>query len=242
MIRHNGAVSVDPLHPRLRGAVFDMGGVMTEPLGRHRESIVDPRQQDLLRFFLADFRDVYHLPTGTHDLHLLEIGAISDDEFFDRMVVKYVAAGGRPFDARIAQQVLFGRGLAACGAMVDVVRQLKQAGYRTALLTNISRTGESIWRSLLPVDELFDTVVDSSQVGLRKPDPAIYELTCERLGLSPEECLFVDDIGSNVEAAAALGMTTLHCVDPVAVAEEVAMLLLGRPASAEPPSGVPSSA
>jgi putative hydrolase of the HAD superfamily len=236
------AVNVEMSHSRLRGAVFDMGGVMTEPLGRHRESIDDPHQQDLLRFFLDDFRDVYHLPTGTHDLHQLEIGAISDDEFFDRMVARYVAAGGRPFDARTAQRVVFGRGLAACGAMVDVVRQVRQAGYRTALLTNISRTGESIWRSLLPVDELFDTVVDSSQVGLRKPDPAIYELTCQRLGLDPAQCLFVDDIRSNVEAAGALGMTTLHCDDPVAVAEQVAVLLLGRPASAEPSAGVPSNA
>ena len=229
-------------HQRLRGAVFDLGGVMTEPLGRHRDSLDDPRQRALLRFFLDEFHDVYHLPTGTHDLHQLEIGAISDDEFFDRMVTRYVAAGGEPFDARTAQRVVFGRGLAACGVMVDVVRQVRAAGYRTALLTNISRTGESIWRSLLPVDELFDAVVDSSQVGLRKPDPAIYRLTCDRLGLAPRECLFVDDLRCNVDAAADLGMTVLHCPDPVAAAEDVAILLLGRPASAEPEPSVPSTA
>ena len=215
---------------------------MTEPLGRHRDTIDDPGEKALLQFFLDDFRDVYHLPTGTHDLHQLEIGAISDDEFFDRMVERYIASGGTAFDARTAQKVVFGRGLAACAAMVDVVRQVRAAGYRTAMLTNISRTGEALWSSLLPTTELFDTVVDSSQVGLRKPDPAIYTLTCERLGLPPSQCLFVDDLQCNVQAAAGLGMTVIHCQDPVAIAEDVAMLLLGRPAAAEAEAGVAGSA
>lgn len=215
---------------------------MTEPLGRHRDSIDDPRERALLKFFLDDFRDVYHLPTGAHDLHQLEVGAIDDEEFFDRMVARYVAAGGEPFDARTAQKVVFGRGLAACGVMVDVVRQVRAAGYRTALLTNISRTGEAIWSSLLPVGDLFDTVVDSSQVGMRKPDPAIYRLTCERLGLAPSQCLFVDDLHCNVDAAASLGMTVIHCPDPNVVAEDVAMLLLGRPAAAEAAAGVVGTA
>jgi putative hydrolase of the HAD superfamily len=228
-------VSSEPSQRTLRGAIFDLGGVMTEPLGTHRASIEDPVQLDLLRFFLNEFKDVYHLPTGVHDLHLLETGAITDDEFFDRMTARYVAAGGdASVDARIAQTVVFGRGLAACGAMIDAVRQVKGAGYRTALLTNISRSGEAVWRSLFAVDELFDVVVDSSQVGLRKPDPAIFLLTCERLGLQPEQCLFVDDLRCNVDAAADLGMTTLRCKDPVAVADEVVEMLLGRPAAAEP--------
>jgi putative hydrolase of the HAD superfamily len=118
--------------------------------------------------------------------------------------------------------------------MIDAVRQVRMAGYRTALLTNISRTGEEVWRSLLPVDELFDVVVDSSQVGMRKPDPAIFLLTCERLGLRPDQCLFVDDLRCNVTAAADLGMTTIQCRDPVAIADEVVELLLGRTAASEP--------
>lgn len=221
----------------LKGAIFDLGGVMTEPLGRHREKIVDPVQLDLLRFFVNEFRDVYHLPTGAHDLHLLETGEISDEEFFDRMAARYIAEGGHDeVDAQVAQHVVFGKGMVACGAMIDAVRQVKGAGYRTALLTNISRSGESLWRSLLPVDELFDAVVDSSQVKLRKPDPAIFLLTCERLGLAPQDCLFVDDLRCNVDAATELGMTTIQCNDPVAIADDVVELLLGRPAAAEPES------
>ena len=226
-----------PFERTLKGAIFDLGGVMTEPLGRHRETIVDPVQLDLLRFFVNEFKDVYHLPTGAHDLHLLETGAISDEEFFERMATRYIAAGGHEaVDAGVAEHVIFGGGLPACGAMIDAVRQVKGAGYRTALLTNISRSGEALWRSLLPVDELFDVVVDSSQVGLRKPDPAIFLLTCERLGLAPQECLFVDDLRCNVDAATELGMTTIQCDDPVVIADEVVEMLLGRAAAAEPES------
>lgn len=219
----------------LRGAIFDLGGVMTEPMGSHRSEITDPVQLDLLRFFISEFRDVYHLPTGTHDLHLLETGAISDAEYFERMVTRYAAQGGDPsVDAAMAEHVVFGQGLVACAAMIDAVRQVKQAGYRTALLTNISRSGEALWRSLFAVDELFDVVVDSSQVRMRKPDPAIFLLTCQRLGLEPEECLFVDDLRCNVEAAAELGMTIIRCKDPVVIADEVVELLLGHPAGVEP--------
>ncbi len=235
--RHNGRVNDRPFQRTLRGAIFDLGGVMTEPLGRHREEIVDPVQLDLLRFFVNEFRDVYHLPTGAHDLHLLETGEISDEEYFHRMTARYVAQGGHDaVDAGVAEYVVFGHGMVACAAMIDAVRQVKAAGYRTALLTNISRSGEALWRSLLPVDELFDAVVDSSQVRLRKPDPAIFLLTCERLGLAPRECLFVDDLRCNVDAAAELGMTTLQCTDPEVSADDVVRLLLGRPAAAEPES------
>ncbi len=56
---------------------------------------------------------------------------------------------------------------------------------------------------------------------MRKPDPAIFLLTCERLGLAPHDCLFVDDLRCNVDAATELGMTTIQCDDPVAIADEV---------------------
>jgi putative hydrolase of the HAD superfamily len=214
------------------GVIFDLGGVMTEPLFRHRTD-VPPEFFGLVAFFLGEFRDHYHLTTGAHDLHLLETGKISDDEFFDRMCARYAEAGNDPVDSAVAQKVIFGRGMVACGAMVDAVRQIHDAGYRTALLTNISRNGDALFRELIPVDELFDVVIDSSKVGLRKPDPEIYRLTCERLGVGPERCLFIDDLLCNVEAAGELGMQVIQCLDPVAVADEVVQRLLGHPAAAE---------
>jgi putative hydrolase of the HAD superfamily len=223
------------VHPdgrMLRAAIFDLGGVMTEPLFRNRRD-VDPEYFNLIAFFLNDFRDVYHLPTGAHDLHLLETGHLSDDEFFDRMCRRYMEAGHDPVDPRVAQRVIFGRGFVASTAMIDAVRQVKGAGYRTALLTNVSRDGESLWRPLIPVDDLFDVVVDSSRVGLRKPDPAIYHLTCERLGVRPAECLFVDDLECNVDAARELGMEAIQCLDPVEIADHVVRRLVGHAAAAE---------
>src|ERR1700683_2005031 len=93
---------------------------------------------------------------------------------------------------REAQKFVFGGGMVACGAMVDAVRQIRDAGFKTALLTNISREGEAIFTKLFPVEELFDVVVDSSKVGMRQPDPEIYRLTCTRLVVAPERRVFMD--------------------------------------------------
>ena len=216
----------------LDAVIFDLGGVMTEPLFRNRHD-VDPAYVNLVAFFLNEFRDHYHLTTGAHDLHLLEMGHISDDEFFDRMCARYAEAGNDAIDPRVAQKVIFGRGMVASSAMADAVRQVKDAGYKTALLTNISRGGERFWRDLFPVEDLFDVVVDSSRVGMRKPDPRIYALTCERLGVEPDRCLFIDDLECNVQAAASLGMQVIQCLDPVDAADEVVRLVLGHPAAEE---------
>ena len=80
------------------------------------------------------------------------------------------------------------------------MRDLKGRGYRMALLTNNVREWEPLWRAMLPVDEIFEVVVDSAFVGIRKPEPEIYELTLERLGggIGARECLFVDDVEDNV--------------------------------------------
>jgi putative hydrolase of the HAD superfamily len=217
----------------LRGAIFDYGGVMTESVFRRRRD-ADPEIVSLLAFFINDLRSVYHLPTSTHDLHLLETGKLSEAEFFRRLCARHEEAGGPHIDPEHARKLVFAERAEASMAMVDTVRQLRGAGYRTALLTNNAREWEPMWRSMIPVDELFDVVVDSSVVGLRKPDPAIYELTCARLELRPDECIFVDDLQCNVDAAAELGMEVLHCTDPTAASELVAQRLLGRPASAEP--------
>jgi putative hydrolase of the HAD superfamily len=79
-----------------------------------------------------------------------------------------------------------------------------------ALLTNNVREWEPLWRSMLPVDEIFEVVVDSGFVGMRKPEAEIYELTVERLGeVSAGECVFIDDTELNCDAARELGMTAV---------------------------------
>ena len=206
-------------------AIFDFGGVMTEPVFR-RPRDVDARLVELAAFFLQEVVSVYPSTAATHDIHLLETGRLSEEAFFTGMCERFAADGHEPVPWREARDAVFGRGIVACGAMVDAVREVRAAGYRTALLTNNAREWEDQWRASIPVDELFDVVVDSSRVGLRKPDPAIYRLTCDRLGVQPEECLFVDDLDCNVEAARALGMATILCADPVEAAGEILDLLL----------------
>jgi putative hydrolase of the HAD superfamily len=99
--------------------------------------------------------------------------------------------------------------------MIRLMRGARSRGYRMALLTNNVREWEPQWRAMLPVDEIFEVIVDSAFVGLRKPEREIYELTVERLGdgLRPSDCLFVDDVEVNVDAARELGMRTVHFRD-----------------------------
>ena len=94
--------------------------------------------------------------------------------------------------------------------VVHRIRALQGDGIRLALLTNNVREFGDAWRSTFPVDDLFEVVVDSSHVGMRKPDPRIYLLTCERIGVDPEAAVFLDDNRDNVEAARALGMDAVH--------------------------------
>ena len=89
-------------------------------------------------------------------------------------------------------------------------RAVREAGYRTALVTNNAREFRRAWRRLLPVDELFGTVVDSSEVGVRKPDPAIFRIALERLDVPAERALFLDDYEGNVRAAASLGIRSIR--------------------------------
>ena len=88
--------------------------------------------------------------------------------------------------------------------------ELRDAGFRMALLTNNVREWEPLWRKMVPIDEIFELVVDSAFVGMRKPEPGIYELTLERLGAAAAECLFVDDMDLNCDAARELGMQAVH--------------------------------
>jgi epoxide hydrolase-like predicted phosphatase len=100
--------------------------------------------------------------------------------------------------------------------VIDRVRGLREEGYRLALVTNNVREGSATWRAMVPVDDLFDVVIDSSDVGVRKPNPAIYHLALERLGgVAPAEAVFVDDAPGNVLGAQAVGLHGILFEEPV---------------------------
>ena len=113
--------------------------------------------------------------------------------------------------------------------MIARMRALRDHGYRMALLTNNVREWQPLWRTMLPVDEIFDVLVDSGFVGMRKPDAEIYELTLERLGLPAGACLFVDDTEVNCDAARELGMAAVHFRETEQALGEIAAALDGRP-------------
>jgi putative hydrolase of the HAD superfamily len=148
---------------------------------------------------------------GDHPWHKLERGEITLDSAREQILVL-----GRERGLCVDIYELFARmagnnaGADARQPLVDRVRSLRDEGYATGIITNNVREFGDGWRGLLPVDELFDFVVDSSSAGVRKPDPRIFQIALGHLdGVSPEEIVFLDDYPANVEAARALGLHSL---------------------------------
>ena len=104
-------------------------------------------------------------------------------------------------------------------AFVDKVAELKTRGLRRAIITNNVKEFADGWRSLMPVDELFELVVDSCVEGIRKPNPKIFELTLQRMGIDdPSRTVFLDDYPANIAAAQKLGMKTVLVTEEADVA------------------------
>jgi epoxide hydrolase-like predicted phosphatase len=185
--------------------ICDFGGVLTTPLQEGFLAYQDESGVSLEELGKAMGRAAEE--HGDHPLFVLERGEITETEFRAR-IEPHLEDG---FDLARLLALYFER-LEPNGPMIEFVRDLRGRGVRAALLTNNVREWEPLWRSKLPeVDELFELVVDSAFVGLRKPDPAIFELTLERLGgVAPGRCVFVDDLDVNCEAARGLGMAAVR--------------------------------
>jgi len=193
----------------VRAVISDFGGVLTSPLF---ESFAAWQRQSGLSFerlgqAMVDAAE----RSGIHPLYELEKGTLTEAEFL-RMLEAELGPGASLSGMR---DVYFEH-LHPNPPMIELMRDLRGRGLRMALLTNNVREWEPQWRAKLPeIDEIFEVVVDSAFVGMRKPDRAIYELTLERLGdVAAEECLFVDDVDVNCETARTLGMQAVHYLDP----------------------------
>jgi len=108
--------------------------------------------------------------------------------------------------------------------MVECVKRCA-AGFTTVLVTNNFISGASVDRGVHDVLALFDHVVESSVVGVRKPDEAFYRIACELAGVEPSEVVFLDDLGVNLKPAKAMGMTTIKVTDPAAAIAELDHIL-----------------
>jgi putative hydrolase of the HAD superfamily len=206
----------------LRGLLVDYGGVLTTPLADAtaawlRADGIDPeRFSRLMRRWLATDAD-------SNAVHDLETGRMSAVDFERRLAAELLDGtadpGIRPQAAGMLARMF--AGFRPEATMMEIVRTARRAGVRTGLLSNS-------WGPDYPRegwDTLFDTVVISGEVGLRKPDPAIYRLAAERLGLPPEQVVFVDDLAPNVRAAVAVGMVGVHHTDVDRTADELEILL-----------------
>ena len=151
----------------------------------------------------------------------LERGELTLDAFCGPFEADCAASGMAVSAARMMQYI------SEAGAprprMLEAIRRLRSGGVRVAALTNNWKTGEG--RVARPLREHFDVFVESSVVGMRKPDPRIYALVCDELGVAPARAVFLDDIGRNLKTARALGMTTIKVEDPDAALHELSGLV-----------------
>jgi epoxide hydrolase-like predicted phosphatase len=188
---------------RFDAVLFDFGGVYTDsPFATLESAALE---------LGADPGLVHEIVFGSyerdtdHPWHRLERGEVSLVDAREAIVALAAARGIEldPIDILSRTRVRGG----ARQAMVSRTRSLRAEGYATALVTNNAREFGVAWRAVLPLDELFDVVIDSSEVGVRKPDPAIFQCALDSLGgVAAERSVFLDDFPGNVAAARRIGM------------------------------------
>ena len=190
----------------LRGLLVDYGGVLTTSLEDTMTAWAQADGVDRAEF-AAVLRRWLDRP-GDNPVHDLETGRLSEADFEQRLAAELRRRDGAPVPAAGLVQRMLG-GFRPVASMIAVVSAARASGIRTALVSNS-------WGLNYPRegwDQLFDAVVISGEVGMRKPDPDIYTHTADLLGLRPQQCVFVDDLTPNVRGAAAVGMVGVHHTD-----------------------------
>ncbi|MEM9465052.1 MAG: HAD-IA family hydrolase [Actinomycetota bacterium] len=204
----------------IQAVLFDFGGVILsspfEAFNRYETEVGLP---------LDTIRRINATDPDTNAWARFERGELSTSAFVEVFEAEARALGFAVDGSRVIASL---RGVIR-PAMVEALRRCS-AEFKTAMLTNnFKPPGEESGTeamvdgdgaSLVEIHELFDEIVESSVVGVRKPEPRFYEIACQRLGVEPSECVFLDDLGINLKPAKAMGMQTIKVVDPAtAIAE-----------------------
>lgn len=193
----------------IEAVLFDLHGVVTSSPWATLASVgtgAGKTQEEVLAVMLGDYAT-----DDDHPWHRLERGEIGIGEYLPDVMALAAAAG---VELDFNQLRGFNERITVHEAVIDRVRRLRAEGLRTAIVTNNVREASAGWRALLPVDELFEVVVDSCEVGVRKPNPAIFAIALERLGgIAPDRAVFLDDAPGNVAGARAAGLHAILVED-----------------------------
>lgn len=202
---------------RFRAVIFDLGGVVLgSPLRVFRDY---EAELGLAPGFIGRMISENGASGAWSRLERGELDMASFERAFD--------AEGAARDAKISSAELMARIALASqpyAPMVRAIRSLRQQQLRVAALTNNWVSDDQAQKMELLRPE-FDVFIESAREGLRKPDPRIYQLACDRLGVPPAAAVFLDDIGSNLKPARAMGMTTIKVEDPDLALAELASVL-----------------
>jgi putative hydrolase of the HAD superfamily len=190
----------------IEAVISDFGGVLTSPLldsfKAFRDSSGVPLEAIGTAMAAIMQRD------GANPLFELETGRMTEARFLGSLAAQLSRQLGREITLDgFGEQYL--ANLHPNQRLIDYMRELRRRGYKLAICTNNVREWEPLWRAKLPVDEIFDVVVDSAFVGARKPERLIYDVTLQRLGVDPQAALLIDDIELNCNAARELGINAV---------------------------------
>lgn len=199
----------------IRAVIFDLGGVILgSPFSGFRDL---ERQLGIPDRWLAE-----HVLTMGEDgaFFRLERGDITAADFAREFTVETRDRGHEVAGAEVLRVIA--EAVQPRPRMLAAVDRVKAAGLRVGVITNNWKADDAGWSGLAG---RFDAFVESAVERIRKPDPRIYEIACERLGVDPAECVFLDDIGSNLKPARDMGMTTIKVGDPDQALEELSDVL-----------------
>jgi putative hydrolase of the HAD superfamily len=189
--------------PRVAAVISDFGGVLTSSLRGSFEAFEESSGVPLSE--LGKAMAALAARHGANPLFELETGRLSEAVFLSQIGAQLSEQLGWKVDMDGFGERYFAH-LQPNEPMIGYMRELRQRGYKLAICTNNVREWEQRWRAMLPVDEIFNVVVDSAFVGSRKPEPLIYEITLERLGVDAGAALLIDDIELNCTGAQDLGI------------------------------------
>jgi putative hydrolase of the HAD superfamily len=197
-----------------RGLILDFGGVVTTDLYAEMSAfcVREGLAPDAVVRVLRDTAE------GRAAIKAVEAGTISQREY-EVIIGRLLGVDDRGLLTRAL------RGLRPRPEILELIQRARSAGIRVALLSNSWGDGEYDPYDGYDLDAMFDAIVISGETGMRKPDPAIYLLAADKLGVRPQECVFADDTAANLPAARALGMATVHFTDANAAIAEISRLL-----------------